>query len=75
MIKLYEIGVLLMRVNRRTTCFRLLVTAIFLVLLAHPVKAADQTPPVRRILKSASELDYPPLAMVRPDGSCRWIFR
>ncbi len=60
---------LLMRVNSKNACFQLLVTAIVLVLLQHPVVAADQTPPVRRILKSASELDYPPLAMIRPDGT------
>ncbi len=58
-----------MLVNRVISCFQLLVIAIILVLITPQVKADDQTLPTRRILKFASELDYPPFALVRPDGS------
>jgi PAS domain S-box-containing protein len=58
-----------MLVNRVISCFQLLVIAIILVLITPQVKADDQTLPIRRILKFASELDYPPFALVRPDGS------
>jgi len=38
-------------------------------ILTPTAKADNRSKPTHRILKSASELDYPPFALVRPDGS------
>jgi len=39
------------------------------VLVVVPARAADQPSGAGRIIKSASELDYPPFALVRSDGT------
>jgi PAS domain S-box-containing protein len=39
------------------------------VLVTGPARASDQSPGAGRIIKSASELDYPPFALVRSDGT------
>ena len=49
--------------------FQLVVIAISLGLLPPTVSAENLSKANRRILKSASELDYPPFALVRADGS------
>ena len=47
---------------------QLAVIAVFIGLIPSTVKANHSEHP-HRILKSASELDYPPFALVRQDGS------
>ena len=48
---------------------QLAVIACALVIFSGPLSAADIAKPGHRVLRSASELDYPPFALVRPDGS------
>jgi PAS domain S-box-containing protein len=45
------------------------VIAVVTGILTPMAKADNRSKPVHRILKSASEFDYPPFALVRPDGS------
>ncbi len=45
------------------------VIAAILALIPPTVEADNHSKPARRILQSASELDYPPFALVRPDGT------
>ena len=47
----------------------LLTTVISLGVKSSITYADNHTPSNTRTLKSASELDYPPFALVRPDGS------
>jgi ABC-type amino acid transport substrate-binding protein len=47
----------------------MVVMALALGLISAGVNAANRSKPPHRILKSASELDYPPFALVRADGS------
>jgi two-component system cell cycle sensor histidine kinase/response regulator CckA len=56
--------------HRRTILsFQMVVMALALGLISAGVNAANLSRPPHRILKSASELDYPPFALVRADGS------
>ena len=48
---------------------QLVVIAAILAFIPSTVKADHQSKSTHRKLKSASELDYPPFALVRPDGS------
>jgi len=48
---------------------QLVVIVAILALIPTTVKADHYSKPAHRKLKSASELDYPPFALVRPDGS------
>ena len=45
------------------------VIAVGAGILSPTAKADNRSKPTHRILKSASEFDYPPFALVRPDGS------
>ncbi len=45
------------------------VIAVGAGILTPTAKADNRSKPTHRILKSASEFDYPPFALVRPDGS------
>jgi two-component system, sensor histidine kinase len=45
------------------------IIACILSLIFSSLAAAEQPGPEHRVLRSASELDYPPFALVRPDGS------
>ncbi len=48
---------------------QLVVMAAILALIPSTVKADNHSKPTHLKLKSASELDYPPFALIRPDGS------
>ena len=48
---------------------QLVVIAAILAFIPPTVRADNHSKPPHRKLKSASELDYPPFALVRPDGS------
>ena len=59
-----------LKISRITN--RLAPLIIVLAVLYHPFGSSahdGSLPENQRILKSASELDYPPLAVVQPDGS------
>ncbi len=58
-----------MLTNRIIVFCQLVVITITLGLIPPTVQADDLSKRAHRILKSASELDYPPFAVVRPDGS------
>ncbi len=61
---------MLNKVMTQTAILRLLLTAVIsLGLTTSTPYAAQNTPATIRTLKSASELNYPPFAIVRPDGS------
>jgi len=55
--------------NRMIICCQLVVLVINLGLIPSNVQADHLSKSTHRVLKSASELDYPPFALVRPDGS------
>jgi hypothetical protein len=54
---------------RRHTVADILTLTIFLVVISHiPAAYAEALSGSPTVLKSASELDYPPFAIVQPDG-------
>ena len=55
--------------TRRLFFSQLVVIAITIGFLPPAISADNPSKPIRRILKSASEFDYPPFALVQPDGS------
>ena len=58
-----------MLTNRIIVFCQLVVFAIILGLIPTSAQADNLSKSAHRMLKSASELDYPPFALVRPDGS------
>ena len=61
---------MLNRIMTQKIILGLLLTTVISLWLKTSITYADQnTPPNTRTLKSASELDYPPFSLVRPDGS------
>lgn len=55
--------------TKRLFFSQLVVIAIAIGFLPPAISADNPSKPIRRILKSASEFDYPPFALVQPDGS------
>ena len=58
-----------MQLYRITTQFCLAITIILILQLSVNNASAQVTKPPVRILQSASELDYPPFAIVKPDNT------
>ena len=56
------------RFNLSFICLTVVITVVAGI-LTPTAKADNRSKPTHRILKSASEFDYPPFALVRPDGS------
>jgi len=56
------------RFNFNLICLTVVI-AVVAGILTPTAKAVNPSKPSHRILKSASEFDYPPFALVRPDGS------
>jgi signal transduction histidine kinase/ABC-type amino acid transport substrate-binding protein len=56
------------RFNLNFICLTVVI-AVVAGILTPTAKADNRSKPTHRILKSASEFDYPPFALVRPDGS------
>ena len=56
------------RVQKWIASFSMTLT-LFTVCIPSPETLADQPVSVSRVLRSASELDYPPFAIVQPDGT------